>query len=86
MGKMKNLFFHPESWELEVIDSLWSVLSVGPGHIKLLQPRPEVASNLKDPDRKILPHAPTTRAGIGSQPKWLLCYLYDSDQARALGS
>lgn len=31
-----NLFFHPGSWELEVINSLVSALSVGQGHAMLL--------------------------------------------------
>lgn len=50
---MKNLFFHPESWELEVIKSL--VLSAEPGHIKLLQPGLEVARNLNDSYSQKLP-------------------------------
>lgn len=36
----------------------WSVLSVGPGHVKLQQLDLEVDSNLSDPYCQRLPHAP----------------------------
>jgi hypothetical protein len=42
-----------------------SVLSVGPGHMELPQPGPEMASNLNDPYSQRLPqnHPPRTRGG-----------------------
>lgn len=58
---MKNLFFHQESRELEVINSqviLRYLLDVGPGHIKFLQPGLELASNLNDLHSQGLPKSP----------------------------
>ena len=56
------MLFHPESWEMEVISSLASVLSFRPGHTKLIQPGPEMAGNLNDrPLQQRDPQAPTTK-------------------------
>lgn len=75
--KTKTMFSHPESWKLEVISSLASVLSFRPGHIKLIQPGPEMAGNLNDrPLQPRDPQAPTTKTRETTQSKWLLHYLF----------
>lgn len=56
------MLVHPESWELGVISSLASVLSFRPGHVKLIQPGPEMADDPNDrPLQPRDPQAPTAK-------------------------
>lgn len=56
------MLFHPESWKLEVISSLASELSFRTGHVKLIQPGPEMADNPNDrPLQPRDPQAPTAK-------------------------
>lgn len=68
MEKMKNLFFHLESLELEVMNSLVICvcpLSVRPGHIKLQKSGPEIPKFLCNPYSQRLPQAPTAKTSGG---------------------
>lgn len=42
----RNLFFHPKAENWMWLVAWWPLLSVGQGHIKILQPGQEVSSNL----------------------------------------
>jgi hypothetical protein len=61
VGKMKNLFFHPESRELEVVNRpviCWARPYQAP------EPGPEVAGNLNDLYSQAVPQLPQPGPGI----------------------
>lgn len=66
VGKMKYPFFHPESWELEVIKRL--VICVGPGLIELPQPGTEVPRNPNDPIARGSPELPQPGTEVANSP------------------